>query len=253
MTDRSPPVSSTLPALLTNDDRISCVRQDCSGPGTARQRGIDLATGDLLCFLDDDDYYLPDHLQTLADTYTGDEQILATGMLTERPDGSRKKEALFPVHADPLCYYWNHAQSLHPFAVPKRIATAYAFDANPSPIEDFDWLCRILADHALSQIPAYTVVYCQHAANRTLTLSQRPWLLARMATIKRLYAVPAIADRIPRGDYLRMLTHQAWHWSRQCLAAGQRKEAWYGFRLGLKTFTPGSFRELWYTLYRAFR
>lgn len=42
--------------------RVQCVRQTQQGPAAARNAGIDLATGDVLAFLDADDLWLPDKL-----------------------------------------------------------------------------------------------------------------------------------------------------------------------------------------------
>ena len=46
------------------DERIKYHYQENQERSAARNTGIDLATGDYLCFLDSDDYYLENHLQS---------------------------------------------------------------------------------------------------------------------------------------------------------------------------------------------
>lgn len=44
---------------------IICLRQDNKGPGAARNRGIDVSTGDYIQFVDSDDRLLPDYRQCI--------------------------------------------------------------------------------------------------------------------------------------------------------------------------------------------
>ena len=49
-----------------HDHRIKLIQQTNSGVSCARNLGIELAKGDLLCFLDADDWYLPTYLETIV-------------------------------------------------------------------------------------------------------------------------------------------------------------------------------------------
>ena len=52
------------------DMRIRLITNETnSGPAFSRNRGIENATGDLICFLDSDDYYLPDFLTGMVSAY----------------------------------------------------------------------------------------------------------------------------------------------------------------------------------------
>jgi glycosyltransferase involved in cell wall biosynthesis len=53
-------------ARNARDERVLYVRQQNLGPAAARNAGIEKATGTLVSFLDSDDLWLPDYLETMA-------------------------------------------------------------------------------------------------------------------------------------------------------------------------------------------
>ncbi len=87
-TDKSPEIVRSF-----QDRRIKVVDQANAGVSAARNRGIEEADADLIAFLDADDEWMPDFLETvlrLQRTYSSC-SVFATGYLLCRKDGLRNK------------------------------------------------------------------------------------------------------------------------------------------------------------------
>lgn len=96
---------SELHNIIQSDKRIRYFRQDNSGPAIARNRGIDLATGSYIAFLDADDIFLPEKLklqlsymvdESLAFSHTSYQRMDADGLLGSRCSSGRFSGAVFP-------------------------------------------------------------------------------------------------------------------------------------------------------------
>uniref|UniRef100_UPI002592E25F glycosyltransferase family 2 protein n=1 Tax=uncultured Parolsenella sp. TaxID=2083008 RepID=UPI002592E25F len=61
-TDSAPDI---LAKAASQDSRINVIHQENGGPGTARNNGLDHATGDYVCMLDADDIYSLSMLETM--------------------------------------------------------------------------------------------------------------------------------------------------------------------------------------------
>jgi glycosyltransferase involved in cell wall biosynthesis len=99
------------------DRRIKLFEQPNNGVSCARNQGIDLAQGDLICFLDADDWYLPAYLETIV------------SMATHHPE-----DAFFATHykrirnPDKTTMFWDSADTDEI----KFIDNLYAFGMNTS-------------------------------------------------------------------------------------------------------------------------
>ena len=251
--DGSSPRMDSLLLTEFSSLKIAYIWQVNSGPGKARQSGAARASGDYVCFLDDDDYYLPNHLlvlsQGIRDEKAGAE-VYATGILRKLVTGEIIQEPLLSSGMV-LKSYWSFPHSLLPFAISKRAIATCPIVSIPSPMEDFEWLCKILAQYSLRQISDFTVVYVDHENNRTVVLKDRASLYEREAVLDRLYRETFIKAVIGRHDYLRVLTHQRLHWTRQAIRAKQWKDAVFGFLRGLSSARQANAKEIIYTLYVA--
>ena len=73
----------------SNDKRVIALHQDNAGPGAARNRAISISRGEYIAFLDADDYWEPDFLDTIlrvCDMKKSD--LIFVETVKEREDGS---------------------------------------------------------------------------------------------------------------------------------------------------------------------
>ena len=243
-----------LPVPYRDHPQIQVHYQDNAGPGAARRRGGERAKGELICFLDDDDYYLPNHLEIIAGAYCGQNNLYRTEVLSAREgEGGLKEEPLKPADITPLLAYWRRPVSLLPFAISRKWFERVPPVVRRSPIEDFEWLIYLLIRAPLVRVPVYTVVYVRHAANRTNTLVARHHLSDRLAVLEAVYQLPALQRLVPAPEYHRRAVHHCLHWTRQCIRAGEWKAAWWGIRTALNYPLRNSMGELGYTALTALR
>ncbi|WP_116127463.1 glycosyltransferase family 2 protein [Lewinella sp. IMCC34183] len=244
------PVS--LASVSGGDTRVRLVTNRTNmGPGASRHIGAELATGRFLCFLDDDDYYLPHYLTELAEyleLQTGQLALTVTAMLTEMPNGERRLGGKYDEQRDVLRQYWEQPVSLLPFVIPATVARRWPPSSIPSPIEDFEWLCTLLSQVGCSTLGIAGVVYVTHPENRTVTLTRRRDLLAREAVLMRLASHSAINRRIKSQSYTDKLIHQRLHWTRQCIRQRQWKNAGWGLSRSINLGSLNRVREWTYTL-----
>ncbi len=75
-----------------------------SGPGLSRQRGLDLAKGEYVCFLDSDDYWKPDFLSESIKVHEANPELAATYCQSEMTDGSLRRRNNIEDAVDDIFY-----------------------------------------------------------------------------------------------------------------------------------------------------
>lgn len=114
--DGSPDNSPTLcDEWARKDNRIRVIHKENGGLSDARNKGIDIATGDYITFVDSDDYLLPNTLKPLLDRTDNNKDIKLLEYLIRQEDSSRiplvLEDKVFPSAKD---YWldtkaWNHS------------------------------------------------------------------------------------------------------------------------------------------------
>jgi glycosyltransferase involved in cell wall biosynthesis len=169
------------------DERIRYIYQDNSERSVARNNGIDNANGQYICFLDSDDYYLPDHLFNLNQNISSEEKIYYVGLLLEQKKMLVKRNEL-PVNGlkqfDQLCLAIIHSQQV---CIPSKIAKEFKFNPQIRIAEDLELWVRMNKYYNFQYIEnSFSVVVVDHS-DRTINLKNNIGM-EQLATYKYIFS-----------------------------------------------------------------
>jgi glycosyltransferase involved in cell wall biosynthesis len=150
-----------------NDSRVRYIFQQNTERSAARNNGIDHAKGKYICFLDSDDYYLPDHLSVFYNEISKQNEPVAmfvSGVYEESESG-RKERILFDkaYNENPLLYYWQNT-ILTPISVciHRDILKENKFIPEFNIWEDTHLFLRILTQYSFFYVDKHTAVSVKH-------------------------------------------------------------------------------------------
>lgn len=159
------------------DNRIKVINQSNSGVSSARNTGIDIAKNDWICFLDADDYWLPNHLDEIL--YLLKKYPDAKIYTTLAQEKSKKGFNTIPNSLDEnfegyIVNYFSYAKTATIFnsssVCTNKIALLEVdkFDTNITHGEDLDVWFKLIIKHkgVVKTVP--TVVYDLMSENRAM-------------------------------------------------------------------------------------
>ncbi|HZZ83172.1 MAG TPA: glycosyltransferase [Anaeromyxobacteraceae bacterium] len=153
--------------LGAEDSRVRLVRKENGGPSSARNAGIAAARGELVCFLDADDVFLPDKLErqlaflrlfpacdlVYSDFYVGDDRLTPVALWSRSPPDLPMQE-LFAY----CCWF----APFSPLLRAGLLARVGPFDEELRTSEDWDFWLRASRAGTFGYLPGPVGVYRTH-------------------------------------------------------------------------------------------
>lgn len=222
--------------LSAYTDRIVCIYQSNQGVSAARNRGIAAASGDLIAFLDSDDYWLTDKLSRQVGFFNGrpgalicqTEEIWIRNGRRVNPRRRHQKPAgdIF-IPSLELCLVSPSAVMMERALLNKM----GGFDENLPACEDYDLWLRVSCQYPVHLIQTPLIVKQGGHADQ---LSRRPGLdKYRIFAIEKILAARSLSAEKYRAA-VKVLKQKCEIYAAGCYKRGKDKEADYYLGLAQK-------------------
>lgn len=223
------------------DQRIRYHWQENKELNGARNTGVKLSKGIYVGFLDDDDYYLKDHLQILADYISNNgQQISAIRTAMWLNLNANLKAPLLPDTDQEIAVkgLWKTPTNLLSFVFHRQIFSQELFDEDFILAEDFHFLIRVFLRYPFIQLPYYTVVYQLQEDSRSKRYYKEQHLANKL---KALHATwhnqRALIESIIPKYLLNRKTNQAYlHFAKNAFQQDEKKLGWKYYSKALMQF-----------------
>ncbi|MBA3563371.1 MAG: glycosyltransferase family 2 protein [Gammaproteobacteria bacterium] len=169
-------------------ERLTCFRQQNAGPAAARNKGLDLAGGEFIAFLDADDLWHPEKLARQMACFSARPEIgMCITHIENFWEKGREEEAQ-RLSAQNHPYAREHIGFVCPVLLVRRgvFDKVGGFDASLWQGEDTDWFARTDEQGIAREVLPEVLVYRRmHSANLTLACTKEDRLKIVIAKLQR--------------------------------------------------------------------
>ena len=181
-----------------DNSRIHYFYQENKERSAARNLGIQKAKGQYICFLDDDDYFLPNHLEVIEKSVKKEQfpvAIFRTGMITKFGEKEIFTSFYEPkTSKHPIPFFLRNMVGIHTLCYHRKILELHTYDERWFHFQDTHLLIRCLLEYPFFQIREHTVVYVRYPEMGSLNIFR-----LENATERTENNVNAIKDLFEKG------------------------------------------------------
>lgn len=185
---------------IANHSNFIFFTKQNEGPSAARNFGIDNASGKFICFLDDDDEYMENHLQVLYNNIVNNN--FNTGLYKTltyfRTNAINRKQKYQKVteNLKSIKKIYSNLMGTCNVCLPSEILKEYRFNTAIPISEDYDLWTRIALQYPVFQIEEYTTVYNLHDEAASSAESEMAHL-KHIDAFKMMFSVHGVKKELP--------------------------------------------------------
>jgi glycosyltransferase involved in cell wall biosynthesis len=219
------------------DPRIHYVYQQNAERSAARNKGISHARGQYICFLDSDDYYLPERLELLSEAINQHHQPVALFYTDiSFDDGNNIRKVKYEIHGNKINTFDFLAQvtiGVPQVCVHRKILSLELFNPQFRIGEDFELWLRIADNFPLIYLENnFTMIACEHE-DRSVNIKKHNSAAEQRTMYRYAFKAPHPGSKISKPLQKSLMSNSFFNSARYFMARHEKANALYHLWLSL--------------------